>query len=330
MTETNSNATTETNPWPVWHAPKTCMPLRTSGDELLADDEAGNNVAIIKGIPRFVRNEAYTAAFGDQWKRFRLTQLDSHTSTTITRDRLYRCFGDDLWSSLDGKHVLECGCGAGRFTEVLLDQRAYVTSIDLSNAVEANQENFPQDDHHRIAQADILELPFAPGQFDVVVCLGVIQHTPDPEKTIIQLAKHVKNGGWLVIDHYTLGISDYTKFGALVLRPILKRLSANQRFKIIDRLVALFMPFHRIARYFRPAQIILSRLSPLYTYYGSYPELNHKLQREWAMLDTHDALTDWFKHFRSRNQIQNTLESMGFTSTWCEYGGNGVEARARR
>jgi SAM-dependent methyltransferase len=46
--------------------------------------------------------------------------------------------GDELFSSLAGKHVLEAGCGAGRFTEVLLKAGAYVTSIDLSSAVEAN------------------------------------------------------------------------------------------------------------------------------------------------------------------------------------------------
>ena len=107
-----------------------------------------------------------------------------YTGTTISRDRARRCIGEKLWGELDKKQVLECGCGAGRFTETLLAKRAFVTSIDLSEAVDANQENFPQSQTHRIAQADILQLPFAPRQFDLVFCLGVIQHTPNPEKTI--------------------------------------------------------------------------------------------------------------------------------------------------
>ena len=40
-------------------------------------------------------------------------------------------------------------------------------------------------------------------------------------------------------------------------------------------------------------QIALSRISPLLTYYHAYPELNDQLQYEWALLDTHDHLTDF-------------------------------------
>src|SRR5437870_8581674 len=131
----------------------------------------------INGIPRFVPNSNYAAAFGTQWKKYRLTQLDSYTRTTITKDRAERCVGEKLWDELGGKQVLECGCGAGCFTEILLAKKAFVTSIDLSDAVDANQETFPQGEIHRIAQADVLKLSFAPYQFDVVFYLGVIQHT---------------------------------------------------------------------------------------------------------------------------------------------------------
>jgi 2-polyprenyl-3-methyl-5-hydroxy-6-metoxy-1,4-benzoquinol methylase len=72
-------------------------------------------------------------------------------------------------------------------TEVLLSTGAFVTSVDLSSAVEANQENFPQDERHRIIQADVLRLPFPQGQYDTVFCLGVIQHTPRPEETLEKL-----------------------------------------------------------------------------------------------------------------------------------------------
>jgi 2-polyprenyl-3-methyl-5-hydroxy-6-metoxy-1,4-benzoquinol methylase len=43
-----------------------------------------------------------------------------------------------------------------------------------------------------------------------VVCLGVIQHTPDPEKTIKCLFEKVKPGGVLVIDHYIWRIGYYS------------------------------------------------------------------------------------------------------------------------
>ena len=72
------------------------------------------------GIPSFVEDESYVSAFGLQWLMHAKTQLDSHTGLTITRDRLSRMFGE-LYSQLDSKVVLEAGCGAGRFTEILLE-----------------------------------------------------------------------------------------------------------------------------------------------------------------------------------------------------------------
>ena len=76
------------------------------------------------GIPRLLKSETnYADAFGEQWKQFRTTQLDSYSKTSISKNRLYRCLGDEIVQKLqeqDRVEVLEAGCGAGRFTEVLL------------------------------------------------------------------------------------------------------------------------------------------------------------------------------------------------------------------
>jgi hypothetical protein len=53
----------------------------------------GCAVPVVRGIPRFVPSDGYAAAFGWQWTHFRRSQLDSHTGTTISRDRLTRCLG---------------------------------------------------------------------------------------------------------------------------------------------------------------------------------------------------------------------------------------------
>lgn len=84
------------------------------------ESRSGRTYPALKGIPRFVEQEGYASAFGAQWKRFQRTQLDSHTKTTLSRDRLERIAGGSL-DVFAGKTVLEVGCGAGRFTEILLD-----------------------------------------------------------------------------------------------------------------------------------------------------------------------------------------------------------------
>ncbi len=315
-----------THAWPAWACPHDGERLHETGPELIC--VGGHRFPVADGIPRFVPQSTYADHFGEQWKRYRLTQLDSYTGLPITRDRMRRCFGPSLWDQLAALDVLECGCGAGRFTEILLNRGARVTSVDLSDAVKANVDNFPLGPNHRIAQADILALPFEKGSFDVVVCLGVIQHTPDPELTIRRLNEHVRPGGWLVIDHYTDQLRWCTKTAPLF-RMVLKRLPTHVSMRATERMVDVMLPYHkRVAR--SRLRSLVYRLSPVLTFYVAYPELNDKLQREWALLDTHDSLTDYYKHFRTRAQVRRHLETLGLEEIWCEYGGNGVEARARR
>ncbi len=312
-------------------APYTCPahgePLTPSGDTLVCSH--GHEYAIVRGIPRFVPHDTYAAAFGAQWKHYRLTQLDSYTGSTITRDRMRRCLGEDLWARIGGMDVLECGCGAGRFTEVLLDIGARVTSVDLSDAVDANAETFPQSATHRIAQADILALPFAPKQFDVVFCLGVIQHTPNPEQTIAQLYDQVAPGGWLVIDHYKPRLLWWFRTAPYI-RMILKRLPPETGLRVTNWFVNTFLPLHKRYRHIPPLRILLNRLSPVFYYYDDFPELSDQIHYEWSLLDTHDALTDWYKFRRTTKQIRRTLEQLGLVDIEVWEGGNGVEARGCR
>jgi len=296
-------------------------------------DEAGALVCpeghfyeVRDGIPRFVSGTTYADPFGPQWKRYLRTQLDSHTGTTISKDRARRCLGEDLWQSLADRVVLECGCGAGRFTEVLLGQGVNVTSVDITPAVEANAANFPPDEAHRVAQADLRQLPFVPRGFDIVFCLGVVQHTPSPEQTVASLYEHVKPGGYLVFDHYTYRAAWFLSLSPLW-RGLLRRLPPDRSLVWTDRIVRVLYPIHSRWRRHRT---LLNRVSPVLTYFKAFPELGEEHQREWAFLDTHDGMTDWYKHFRTRNQILKMLESLGLEQIWCEHGGNGVEARGRR
>jgi 2-polyprenyl-3-methyl-5-hydroxy-6-metoxy-1,4-benzoquinol methylase len=308
--------------------------LEKTSDEWLRCGD-GHRYSSRLGIPRLVGSEHnYADGFGEQWKKFRSTQLDSYSKTSISRDRLRRCLGDELWQALDqpGRYeVLEAGCGAGRFTEVLLKLPGVsLTSTDFSAAVEPNQENCPQSDRHRVIQCDINAAPFKSGQYDVVVCLGVIQHTSNPEQTIANLYEQVKPGGSLVIDHYTHTLSRYTKLTWLLLRPILKRLPPERGMAVTGMLTKIFFPLHRAVRRRRWLQVLLSRISPVTTFFYALPQLDDRLQYEWAFLDTHDGLTDYYKHLRTASRLRRTLVRLGAQDIWVEKGGNGVELRCRR
>lgn len=312
--------------WPAWVSPVSGRILQQERDALCSDDAAERH-PVIGGIPRFVTGENYGENFGLQWNRFRRTQLDSYVGFPYSRNRLRRCLGD-AFASLPGSQVLEAGCGAGRFTEVLLAEGAFVTSVDLSSAVEANRDNFPIGRRHRVGQADLTRLPFAPGQFDFVICLGVLQHTPDPEASLAQLWRQVKPGGWLVVDHYT----HERRWSSIrpLFRQYIKRLPRERAMAAVERLVDFYLPWHRRFRHCYPAWFALCRFSPITTFYRSYPELPEPIQREWALLDTHDSLTDWFKHKRTAAQMETALRELAGQEIAAWYAGNGVEARCRR
>lgn len=311
--------------------PRTGVTLKAVPGYLVADD--GTRYPIIDGIPRFVASEGYASGFGLQWSIHSTTQLDSRTGTTISRARLERCLGTSV-GDLRAKRVLEVGCGAGRFTELLVAAGALVHAMDLSSAVEVNRANIGPEPKYRVAQADMLAVPFAEESFDWVIALGVLQHTPSPEASIRALWTRVRPGGMLVIDHYRLSWSRVTKLDTL-LRTVLKRLPPAVSQRITDRLVRAFFPLHWAVRDVTVRgvpllQMLLSRFSPVYFYYRSYPELSREQHYEWSRLDTFDHLNDRYKRMRTTRQIRRTLAALGALDICVGRGGNGVEARCRK
>jgi len=307
-------------------SPSTGAPLWQERDELVS--LAGERVPLVRAIPRFVPSDNYADAFGLQWNQHSQTQLDSHTGARLSEERLVRCAGMPL-EQFAGLRVLEAGCGAGRFTELLVGAGALVHAIDLSRAVDANRRNIGERANYTVAQADIRALPFPPASFDVVLCLGVLQHTPSPEESIAALWRMVAPGGLLVVDHYTWTLSRVTKLAPLY-RMLLKRLAPARSRRITDALVDVFFPLHWALRRARPLQTLLSRVSPCLVYCHIYPGLTREQHEDWCRLDTYDALTDRYKRMRTPGQILRTLAALGGTQIQAARRGNGVEASCRK
>ena len=150
-------------------------------------------------VASFIDDNEYSSAFGLQWNTWVNTQLDSHTGLSITRDRTERMFGP-IFHEIKGKQVLEAGCGAGRFTEILLAEGAKVTAFDISSAVYANRENNSNMENLLLFRGSVTDIPLDGEFFDVVFCPGVVQHTPNPIDTINSLWEQVIPGGWLVFE----------------------------------------------------------------------------------------------------------------------------------
>jgi len=304
--------------------------LRLRSGELTGEDRS---YPIINGIPRFVESKNYAGDFGLQWNKFGRTQLDSHTGTKLTEDRLARCLNGHL-EQLAGKMVLEAGSGAGRFTEVLLQREAIVHSFDFSSAVEANQANNGLSSNLTLVQADIRKIPFPKSSYDYVVCLGVLQHTPNPEESISSLYDMVKPGGHLVFDHYIFrwrNVLPPPIGGAEALyRRFVLALPQKRRLGTAKKIVDFWFPLHWKYRDSLAVQRILRRLSPVHFYYPHHELRDKNMYYEWALLDTHDGTTDFYKHLRSTAQIEKFLGALGATDIVVREGGNGVEASCKK
>ena len=96
-------------------------------------------------------------------------------------------------------------------------------------------------------QGDIFNIPFKDKSFDLVFCLGVIQHTPDPSAAFISLASKVKKGGFLYIDVYTQSWYHYLHW-KYILRPLTKRMNREKLYRLINFIAPKLIPF---ARFFR-------------------------------------------------------------------------------
>ena len=314
----------------VLRDPSSQLPLIGNGDMLTCD---GSEYPIVSNIPRFVPLKNYASDFGLQWNRFFRTQLDSFSGCSISTNRLTRCLRGHL-ASIGGKTVLEAGSGAGRFTEILLNFGAEVHSFDYSTAVEANSRNNAHADRLTLVQADIRAIPFQKASYDYVICLGVLQHTPSPEESILRLWEMVRPGGYLAIDHYGRNWKNRLPFPLGYAEPLYRRfilsLSPEKRLSTITKIVDFWFPIHWKFRDSVTMQRILCRVSPVHFYYPELPLKDRERFYEWALLDTHDGTTDFYKHRRSEREIRDCLVALGAVDVLVTGGGNGVEAFCKK
>ncbi|MDV2115579.1 bifunctional 2-polyprenyl-6-hydroxyphenol methylase/3-demethylubiquinol 3-O-methyltransferase UbiG [Alcaligenes faecalis] len=102
--------------------------------------------------------------------------------------------------SLAGKQVLDVGCGGGILSESLAQTGADVTGIDLAERslkiarLHSLESGVPVK-YDMISAEDMADQH--PGRFDVVTCMEMLEHVPDPGSIIAACAKLVKPGGWV-------------------------------------------------------------------------------------------------------------------------------------
>ena len=181
----------------------------------------------------------------------------------------------DGLASLRGKQVLDVGCGGGILAEAMARRAAQVTGIDLAakplgvarlHAMEAGVLNLS----YREIATEALAAE-SPASFDVVTCMEMLEHVPDPAAVVLACAALCKPGGWVFFS--TLNRNPKSFLFAIVAAEYLLRLLPKGT--------------HEYARFIRPSELARwSREAGLVLQGSRGMQYNPLTRRYWLSADT--------------------------------------------
>ena len=284
--------------------------LNNSGSELTCPN-CSKGFPVVGEIPRFVPKENYAESFGLQWNRFANTQIDSKVGTNRSEIRFRE---ETLWDErdLNGKLVLDAGCGSGRFSEIALKLGASLIAVDYSSAVEASKQNLSAPDK-LIVQGDLAALPILDQTFDFIYCIGVLQHTSEPARIVKELLRCLKVGGEITLTFYENSSWHVLWYSKYLVRPLTKRLPKAPLLKVIEETSPIWFP---LTSFLFSLPRNLSRgfrfLIPVANYV-EFKYANPKIARDEAILDTFDMLSPSYDKPIKKSEIHSWVTESGIT-----------------
>lgn len=148
----------------------------------------------------------------------------------------------DGHAELKGKRVVDIGCGGGLLSEGMAALGAQVTGIDLSEkALGIARLHLYESGHaidYRLISAEAMATE-APGGFDLVTCLEMLEHVPDPASTVAACARLVKPGGQVFLSTLNRNAKAY----------LVAVLGAEYLLKLLPR------GTHDYTRFLKPAEL---------------------------------------------------------------------------
>ncbi|MBI5815860.1 MAG: class I SAM-dependent methyltransferase [Nitrospinae bacterium] len=197
----------------------------------------------------------------DQWRE----------QWTLLRDGELFLFKDWIHphtlESFRGLDILECGCGGGQHTAFMAPFAKSVTAVDLNTAQLALERNAGAS-NVRFLDADIAEMDLGM-RFDVVMSVGVVHHTDDPDRTVANLIRHAKPGGRLIIWVYSHEGNWAVRNMVEPFRRLFLRSISRKTLLWLSKAVTaiLYIPVHTLYR-------LPLRFLPYFDYFGNFRKLS--------------------------------------------------------
>jgi 2-polyprenyl-6-hydroxyphenyl methylase/3-demethylubiquinone-9 3-methyltransferase len=119
---------------------------------------------------------------------------------------------DRTSGGLDGKRVVDVGCGGGILTEAMAARGAVTLGIDLGDkalgVARLHQLESGAAVEYRLVAAEALAAEM-PGAFDVVTCMELLEHVPDPASIVAACAALARPGGTVVVSTINRSVKAY-------------------------------------------------------------------------------------------------------------------------
>jgi ubiquinone/menaquinone biosynthesis C-methylase UbiE len=127
---------------------------------------------------------------------------DKYGSTNPVVRRLMAGFEsrlEELWQKAAPQSILDVGCGEGVLTEQWADQlgSGRIVGIDLDDPKLKAEWDKRQRANLEYKVEDATNLSFADGEFDMATAIEVLEHVPDPERTVAEMARVAKR--WVLV-----------------------------------------------------------------------------------------------------------------------------------
>jgi 2-polyprenyl-3-methyl-5-hydroxy-6-metoxy-1,4-benzoquinol methylase/uncharacterized protein YbaR (Trm112 family) len=221
----------------------------------------GHVFPIASGVPRLAPDdvleegraaaESIRESFSHEWAHFEFGEDRTWGASVEQRREEFLRHVNLRPEDLDGKLVLDAGCGNGSLSRAIASFGCDVVAADIGRQVVDAHRHFSKDDDGRTnyIQANLMHPPFARDTFDVVFCAGVLHHTPSTKATFDALVPALAPGGtifvWLY--HHVPGRVLALKSK---LRQIISRLPAPVKERVVKY---VFLPQAMLRQYLRTA-----------------------------------------------------------------------------
>jgi SAM-dependent methyltransferase len=199
---------------------------------------------------------------------------------------------------IEGRSILDAGCGAGRYSDVLARWGGRVVSMDLSDAVEACHSNLGARGV-LVIQGDIFNPPLADGSFDCIVSIGVLDHTPNPKAAFDRLVRLLKPGGVIGFWVYHAYNDDSVR---MKLARTLRRFTPYLPPRLLYALCHLAVPWY-----------YLNRVPVLRSLTGRLWHSSDHPQWRWRVLDTFDWYSPRYLSHHTHLEVWDWFRQNGLT-----------------